>query len=413
MPDPVSVLDAFARAGWRSQPFEQVMAMIEADAATAFDLLALAIERRCKDATFLHAALSHVSEQRLPELARQAVEAFAVDATNEVAEGLIARLSLQQLGALQPHLSQLFELRPNESSYCAAWPWRGASRDDLARLRDILAGEGPSTERVRAFLRILESRAAEECEAALAFVPALELRAAPEAYLAEVGLDAGRRLYEDATQHLVFPMSYLEAVSRPPWLHPNKHPSWILPAEAAVHRFGGVADEECACCGGVLHNLITFSSSPDSLPTVGLAPLEVVTCLSCLGWSRRELYFRHDADGRARPVPTKRSVPEFPAQPLKEADVQLARTPPRWVWQDWALSNSRENLHRVGGHPTWVQSAQYPSCPDCGDLMKAMLQLDSNLPASDGDEWLWGSGGICYVFWCDRCAISASLWQCT
>ena len=41
--------------------------------------------------------------------------------------------------------------------------------------------------------------------------------------------------------------------------------------------------------------------------------------------------------------------PQFPACPLREAEVRLVETPRRWRWQDWGLSNGRENLNRVGG----------------------------------------------------------------
>lgn len=45
--------------------------------------------------------------------------------------------------------------------------------------------------------------------------------------------------------------------------------------------------------------------------------------------------------------------------------------------------------------------------------MTFLLQLDSDLPTEDGGEWLWGSGGIGYLFWCDSCKVSGLLWQCT
>jgi hypothetical protein len=45
--------------------------------------------------------------------------------------------------------------------------------------------------------------------------------------------------------------------------------------------------------------------------------------------------------------------------------------------------------------------------------MGYLLQLDSDLPTADGGEWLWGSGGIAYGFWCDPCGVSSFLWQCT
>ena len=47
----------------------------------------------------------------------------------------------------------------------------------------------------------------------------------------------------------------------------------------------------------------------------------------------------------------------------------------------------------------------YPNCPSCKGTMSYLLQLDSNLPAADGYEWLWGSGGMAYGFWCDACTI--------
>jgi hypothetical protein len=89
---------------------------------------------------------------------------------------------------------------------------------------------------------------------------------------------------------------------------------------------------------------------------------------------------------------------------------RLVETPRRWKWQDWGLSNSRENLHRLGGHPCWIQGAEIPRCPQCDELMPFLLQFDS---FNGKAEWLWGSGGILYVHWCDSCRMSAIFWQCT
>jgi uncharacterized protein YwqG len=42
---------------------------------------------------------------------------------------------------------------------------------------------------------------------------------------------------------------------------------------------------------------------------------------------------------------------------------------------------------KLGGWPSWVQGAEYPSCPDCSIAMTLMLQIDSedNLPYMFGD----------------------------
>ncbi len=107
-------------------------------------------------------------------------------------------------------------------------------------------------------------------------------------------------------------------------------------------------------------------------------------------------------------------APQFPTGPFQESSVCLGRAGPRWAWQSWG-SGAHPNLHRVGGPPSWVQSADYPECPECGKLMAFLMQLDSHLPlAEENDrEWLWGSGGVGYGFWCDSCRVSGWKWQCT
>jgi hypothetical protein len=88
---------------------------------------------------------------------------------------------------------------------------------------------------------------------------------------------------------------------------------------------------------------------------------------------------------------------------IPQTPVELVRLDDRWRQQDWALSNNRENLHRAGGEPTWIQHASYPACPGCTRTMSAAGQI----AIAD----LWDSEGICYLLWCDPCAISAVIYQ--
>ena len=151
------------------------------------------------------------------------------------------------------------------------------------------------------------------------------------------------------------------------------------------------------------------------VPLAQLGPIRLETCLSCLGWEVPCLFYVHGEDGKISPCAYDAEVlvPQFSAPPLREAEVQLAHTPARWRWQDWALANGRQNLHRVGGYPCWIQDADYLNCPHCQDTMSFLFQLDSHLPLMDGSEHLWGSGGICYAHWCARCQVSGYSWQCT
>ena len=67
--------------------------------------------------------------------------------------------------------------------------------------------------------------------------------------------------------------------------------------------------------------------------------------------------------------------------------------------QPYGTASGRQNLNRLGGEPSWLQPPEYPACPDCGQLMRALAQLDW-----DG---LDDAEGMTYLSWCDGCAVSA------
>ena len=174
-------------------------------------------------------------------------------------------------------------------------------------------------------------------------------------------------------------------------------------------------DGACGNCGGQLHRLLALPTVPSGLG-VSLAALEIATCLSpASDRKNHSLFYRHDTAGRPDPLEqaTEKTEPEFPAEPLLQGEVGLVPTPARWRLQDWGAANSRENLHRRRRADLEFQGPDFPRRPACKSAMTALLQLDSDLPTADGSEWLWGSGGIGYVSWCDACAISCAQWQCT
>ncbi len=227
----------------------------------------------------------------------------------------------------------------------------------------------------------------------------------------------GRQLAPDKCFHLVLSDEHLaDRRAGPSHLHPDIHPTWSLPADGAALMGGTATTGRCGVCHEPLHRLLTLDPVPAGLG-VSLDALELATCLRCLGWSddARTLAYQHDTAGRPEPliVLAERQEPEFDADPLLEGTVGLAPTPPRWRLQDVESSNHRQNLHRLGGEPTWIQYPDYLTCPNCSATMTALLQLDSDLRMEGGGEFLWGSGGIGYVSWCDACAISAAQWQCT
>jgi hypothetical protein len=396
----------------------------------AVSALAIAVMRRFpKGGTFLDAALSYLPEKDWPALVQHALVSLDESAEKSFSAvgSIVAYASLQSPKALHPHLSHIFLVRPNEGCYYERFPWRESGDLHFDYLRSVIESTSSTDDaRTRAWTNMCETRHARVMQYALscADLPGLSPSGwGPQkewvmASLHLIGFHHDghslQRTCRDALFHFRFSDAYFDLKSRPPWLA-RIHPTWKLSAKTQVVPFGGISSSRCSLCNEKLHRLFFLDPVPAELGITRLRRVELATCLSCLGWERQPLFYRHDQDGCPSNVAYKGPAvkPQFPVGPLKETEAWLAETPRRWYWQDWALSNSRENLNRIGGEPCWIQNAEYPHCPSCQKLMPYLMQLDSDLPTADGHEWLWGSGGICYGFWCDDCKLSGFLWQCT
>lgn len=408
------ILEALARPG--SDGHQQVLDLAREDSDRLTDLVLEGASRLAIESTSLDAALALVPESRLADVADRSVEALRLGADREgsQAAAFVISLSLQAPLTLHDHLDLLWDIAPNEGWDHETLPWRAArSSEAIEGLAAKLLDPDLTIVR-RSWQCLLETRTDMGWRAALA---ALGSRVADDHRSREcldlVGLDpmpdGYRTLFPERTAHVVFPEGFLRL---PSWGAVDgrlAHATWQPPGDVVTTgSFGGSIDEPCRVCGQALHRLVSIDDD-DGI----LAPRHVVTCLSCLGWSEPILFFRHDGDD-VRPAGWQvvQQEPDFPAAPLPETRIRLVETHPRWQLQNWAISNGRENLNRVGGEPTWVQSPDYLPCPECRRRMTFSMQLDS-LDFEGRREWLWGSGGVLYVLWCADCAITATFWQCT
>lgn len=421
-----SIVGSLEEQGQRAAPVAATLALADSHPEAVYDLANAVMQRFPKGGTFLDAALSFLPAKLWPEIVERAIETLEVgDGENEAADSIIAYASLQQPAALHPHLTRIFAARPNGGAYYESYPWRESGEQHFAFLRSIVETSDSDDDRLRAWEAMIETRQPSAVEFAISNASRvrpvdhhLEADEWLSCHLQLVGYDDRNgtlsRTCSDQLFHIQFPESYFEDESRPPWLE-RAHPTWKLPSCGQSVPFGGVSAGECLRCEKTLHRLIVLDPVPPSLVITAIPRVELAVCLSCLGWEEPRLFYRHDEQGRPSHSFYTGSAadPQFPVGPLKPTSAELAPTPPRWYWQDWALSNSRENLNRIGGEPCWIQGAEYPECPACQRTMSFLMQLDSDLPTADGDEWLWGSGGICYGFWCDLCRVSGFLWQCT
>ena len=216
----------------------------------------------------------------------------------------------------------------------------------------------------------------------------------------------GQRAY-----HIIFPRGYFGA---PYAAHLAKyHLTWRLEGGEARYKLGGVLDEADGDAQNPLFHLITLDPLPHDLPVRSLPSLILAAHVREIN-EGEVVFYQHDVRGMPRRIGGRTQVEYVQDEPIMECEVALAPTPARWAAQDWAMSNSRQNLARIGGEPSWIQGALVPTCPICGEKMEFLMQLDSELPSCEqGGEVYFGSGGILYVFWCERTRVSGFFMQCT
>lgn len=336
----VRILEAKGRP---TAPVTEAIELATSDPTAVSELAIAVMERFPKGGTFLDAALSYLPEEEWPSLVQDALNVIEkTPGDNEAADSVIAYASLQAVSALHPHLCRIFQIRPNAGTYYEQYPWRESGEQNFEFLRSVVMCDSVTDEfRMRAWQSMLQTRHPSVIEFAVSEVNRIDFSnygsSADEwisANLHLVGLhwDAAEvhRICPDNLYHLCFPDSYFDDESRPTWLA-RVHPTWNLNPSGPRVSFGGMSSGECSRCGEALHRLIDFDPLPQGLGVSGLARLDIVTCLSCLGWEHQPLFYRHSEDGCAVNVgydgPTIK--PEFPVGPLKACEGWLAETPSR------------------------------------------------------------------------------------
>jgi hypothetical protein len=183
----------------------------------------------------------------------------------------------------------------------------------------------------------------------------------------------------------------------------HNHPTWHLPTTGRPHTVGGIGSASCPTCRQKLTHLVTLEGFGENA-AVSVPRLCIETCTNSLELT----YYSHDAAGMPTPIAPFHSAYDFTSNPAtRQSTVRLALTPQRWLRQSYGVSNSRQNLFRLGGLPSWVQRPQIPLVPGTNRKMQFLLQFDSLA------GFFWGSGGMLYVFWDEESRITCHVPQFT
>ncbi len=165
-------------------------------------------------------------------------------------------------------------------------------------------------------------------------------------------------------------------------------------------------NERCGLCNRFLTILFDCNLADKRLAFLasGFSRLRIITCDRCTIFTT--IYGLVDERGGARwsPDTCKPTVDvsfEMPEYPQGSLVLGSQRRTPFEAHQFLGGGGSQ-----IGGYPMWIQNAEYPSCPHCGQLMRFIGQVVL-------DEVERFTEGIIYAFLCVKCKVSATTYECS
>ncbi|HEX2419255.1 MAG TPA: hypothetical protein VHJ83_14235 [Micromonosporaceae bacterium] len=287
---------------------------------------------------------------------------------------------------LAPHLHRLLEAGVMSPSDL----YRGANSDMQRELVDLV-DSGVEPDQLDLLLRAVAQTGGAVAESAfrrwrVQAPPSADRLRSP---VGEYTTEGGWTLASDGRRRLCSQRAYALVPTRP--------------KDAPVS--GGPAAANCPQCGNGLWSVLNIDTA-DPRVDAALAHtgwrgrLRVITCYRCACYGT--VFCEVAPDGAVRWSPHTKP-PEYVddgdwAMPSGWLTAGPARSTP-YQSDAWAAGGST-----LGGHPDWVQGADYPLCPSCGVPM-AFLAL---LHGGDFDEW---GEGAHYVFLDARCRLAAVNYQ--
>lgn len=408
----------FKLNGWKTESLYGKLFDLTLNSIDAFSFATEYLKSFEKNATIFNDILSYIDKAQFNELIELSLDVQKTK-KNENADSVIEYASLQFPELLHNHLQKIFDRIPNVHNFYAFYPWRHLAKEKIDFFKNqLIDNKNTIDDKKKLFECLLQTRDLQTVNFAINFALSNNLFDSNNSqdyllsYLELVGYtkrnDKIENYCPNVTRHFSFRKNYFSG-DRPIHINKEQHPTWNLKSDEKKYKFGGVIQDDEK--NPFIH-LITFDEIPKGIKISGLTSLTLGVHIRELN-EHGAIFYQHDKFGKPTKIGEIRDIEIYSDLPIKETEITFADTPNRWIFQSWGSSNGRENLFRLGGEPTWIQNAEVLTCSICGEKMDFLMQLDTDLPDIENGEVYFGSGGICYVFWCDKTKVSGYLMQCT
>jgi hypothetical protein len=163
-------------------------------------------------------------------------------------------------------------------------------------------------------------------------------------------------------------------------------------------------DDHCPWCGARLTDLFDITAEVFGLPGEVGSRVQVTTCQVCTTFEAvfgvvDERGTGHWYLANSRPPCLPEDVATWGRLP-QDSLLSGGIRPPLFAASQFLPTT----FSQVGGHPTWIQDADYPQCPECTQTMMFLGQLTH-------DEIEEHSEGTYYAFVCPSCKTTATNYQ--
>ena len=173
-------------------------------------------------------------------------------------------------------------------------------------------------------------------------------------------------------------------------------------------RIIGEHEEKCRWCGTALTVLFDFDLTHPSLGFLQLpgTRLRIAACHICTCYG--PVYTDIDGNGLSA-WSQMNERPDYlpsdigPDEKIENIHSLVMAKEKRSCY--YAASQFLEtSISQIGGHPTWIQDAEYPKCPKCATSMKFVGQVE-------GCDTMQYGEGVYYAFLCKECSMAATHYQ--